>query len=405
MAKRKEALLAAGAIALATLLAACRHAAPTAPLTAARAGLPLGAQAEPGRLLVRWRDPKQAAAVLQKLGLSEQPIDGSDESVVTLDGDVSADALQAAAGAAIASSEPDYELHEYLVPNDPLFAQQYALPRIEAPAAWSLTRGNPRVKIAIVDTGCDVDHPDLRAQIAGTYDAIARDAGGVRDDNGHGTHCAGVAAAQADNRVGISGVAPGCKLLIVKALDAEGNGASSDIARGVSWAVAQGASVISLSMGTEHETRALREAIEHAIDRGVVVVAAMGNEGRTQRNYPAAFPGVIAVGATDRGDRVADFSTRGDWISVCAPGVDILSTTPSYPVALTRELQLAPNYGVLSGTSMATPLVAGLAALVRSEHPAWTPAQVKADLENTAVGDGVGSVEGHGRVDALAALR
>ncbi|HEY9721523.1 MAG TPA: S8 family peptidase [Oscillatoriaceae cyanobacterium] len=402
--------LSLGAIALTALLAACQQAGPTMPMFGAeRTSQPIGAEAVPGRLLVTWRHPEQAQAILQKLGLAEHALDDSDVGVVDLANGVSAEALKTAAGAALESVQPDYLLHDYATPNDPMYARQYALKRLEAPAAWDITRGDPKVKIAIVDTGCDTGHPDLRDQIVGSFNSIgwrgALGVGSVRDDNGHGTHCAGIAAAEGNNDEGISGIAPGCKLLVVKALDTQGTGSASDIARGVNWAADHGASVISLSMGTTQDSSVMREAVAHALQKGVVVVAAMGNEGQTLRNYPAAYPGVIAVGATDQSDQVASFSTRGDWISVSAPGVSILSTTPTYPVTLTQEAHLAASYGTMSGTSMATPLVAGVAALVRSAHPNWTPAQVKQDLENTAVGSGFSSAEGHGRVDALAALR
>jgi subtilisin len=196
--------------------------------------------------------------------------------------------------------------------------------------------------------------------------------------------------------------------LVVKALDRNGAGATSDIVRGIRWAVGNGARVLSLSVGGQESSQAMAGAVSDALKAGVVVVAAMGNEGKELKNYPAALPGVIAVGATTRQDRPASFSTRGPWISVAAPGVDIWATAPTYAVTMNRgdDAPLGIGEGKLSGTSMATPMVAGLAALLVSAHPAWTPAQVKAAIERSVVPlyDGFNPRTGHGRIDAARAL-
>lgn len=418
---------------LATTLAACHQAAPLA-VSTPRSGLAPAARAVPGRLIVRWRKPEAAAAVLRRLGVSRHEGLGAEgvegvaaaaaPEVLDLPAGVDEAAFRAAAGDALEWSEPDRVLRlvapereaveaaatERAKPSGAGRKGQWALEKVRAEAAWRVTRGRADVRIAIVDTGADLGHPELRGQIADSWRAngwLGRlGLAGAKDDSGHGTHCAGVAAAA--GLQGISGMAPGCKLLIVKALDKDGAGASSDVVRGIRWAVSRGARVISLSMGGEEDPRALREAVADALAAGVVVVAAMGNEGKQLKNYPAAYPGVIAVAATNRSDKVAGFSTRGPWVSVAAPGASILSTTPTYAVAMNQgdQAELGVGSGTLSGTSMATPLVAGLAALLLSQQPSLKPAQVKAAIERGAVAldGGTNPRSGHGRVDAARTL-
>lgn len=424
----------------ALLLPACHHVAP-AGVAAPRGATALGARAVPGRLIVSWRRPDAAAAVLRRLGVAQREALGPEgegtagaPEVVDLPAGVDEAAFRGAAGDAVAWTEPDLVLRlvapaaaaaDDADPQDapdlvgafgPEGAKkgakapaQWALEKVRAAEAWRVTRGRPEVRIAIVDTGADLGHPDLRGQIADSYRAngwLGRlGLSSAKDDSGHGTHCAGIAAAAGVQ--GISGMAPGCKLLVAKALDENGAGATSDVVRGIRWAVSRGARVVSLSMGGEEDPRALREAIADALARGVVVVAAMGNEGKQLKNFPAAYPGVIAVGATTRADKPAGFSTRGSWISVAAPGSAILSTTPTYAVAMGRgkDAEIGPVTGTLSGTSMATPLVAGLAALVLSKQPGLKPAQVKAAIERGAVAlGGTNPRTGHGRIDAAKTL-
>lgn len=294
---------------------------------------------------------------------------------------------------------------ENLQINDPLYAQQYAPQLTRAAEAWKRSAGRG-VTIAIVDTGVDPGHPDLRANLLPGYNTLTRTAN-FRDDNGHGTHCAGIAAAQAGNREGITGIAPQAKILPVKVLAADGGGSDASVAEGIVWAVDRGATIINLSLGSHHESRVMRDAVAYAIGKGAVVVAAMGNDGINEKSFPAAFPGVIAVGASDARDAIADFSQWGNWISVAAPGVGILSTMPTYKVDA-NQYGYPMRYGRMDGTSMATPAVAGLAALLKSVNPKATPAQVKARMERSA--DRVGGQAfnpyfGHGRINAAAALR
>jgi thermitase len=427
---RSRALRGGACLVLAVSLTACGRA--LAPAAVARGPSHVAAQAVPGQVLVSWRKPGEAAAVLRRLG-ARRPVGLEDErqeeapELVTLPAGVDAARFAAAAGDALAWVEPDRlvrlpdqpaaDAEPSEVPGGieaagrkPAGSKRWWLEKIRAAEAWRVTRGKSDVRIGVVDTGVDPTHPALREQVVGSWRAsglLGRlGVASARDDNGHGTHCAGIAAASGEE--GLTGVAPGCKLLVVKALDRNGAGATSDIVRGIRWAVASGARVLSLSVGGQEPSQAMVAAVAEALKAGVVVVAAMGNEGKELKNYPAAIPGVIAVGATTRQDKPASFSTRGPWISVSAPGVDIWATAPTYAVTMNRgeDATLGLGEGKLSGTSMATPMVAGLAALLVSAHPAWTPAQVKAAIVRSVapLGEGFNPRTGHGRIDAARAL-
>ncbi len=222
---------------------------------------------------------------------------------------------------------------------------------IGVPDAWKHTKGEG-VIVAILDTGCDFDHGDLAKQIL-AYKDFTGSRSGANDLNGHGTHCAGVVAA-AENGMGMIGVAPGCKLLIGKVLGDRGSGSSVGIAQGIHWAVDQGANVISMSLGGDGEDDDTKEAVKYARSKGVIVVAAAGNSGPGRGDtigFPGGYPEVVCVGATDKDDKVASFSSWGRNLTVCAPGVGVRSCYPGN------------RFATMSGTSMATPYVAGVAAL------------------------------------------
>lgn len=311
-------------------------------------------------------------------------------------------------------AEPSYRVKAFDLPsrdegapNDSLYAQQYAPQTVQAPQAWRTTKGAGMV-IAVLDTGLDTAHPEFAGRVVEGFNALTRKSD-VKDDHGHGTHCAGVAAAAVNNGQGMAGIAPDAKIMPIKVLAADGAGSDAYVAQGISWALKHGADVISLSLGGPGENKTLAAAVSSALKKGVPVIAAMGNDGSGEKAFPAAYPGVIAVGATNAKDQAAEFSQYGDWISVAAPGVQILSTFPTYKVTL-NDYGFAQNYAVLDGTSMATPAVAGLAALMRSRHGRkMTPAQLKAKLEGAA--DKVTGQTaydphfGNGRVNAARALQ
>ncbi|WP_433366469.1 S8 family peptidase [Actinoplanes sp. CA-142083] len=280
--------------------------------------------------------------------------------------------------------------------SDPLRDQQWDLETTRTPGAWAASTGD-RVTVAVVDTGVASDHPDLAGQVLPGADFVGGVEGIAIDPNGHGTHVAGVIAAAAGNGVGIAGVAPDARILPVRVLGANGSGYLSDVANGIVYAAEHGADVINLSVSATMRASSVTSAIEYARSRGIVVVAAAGNSrgSGSPVSYPAAEPGVIAVAATDRADRVASYSNAGDYVDVAAPGSGIVSTFPS------------TGYRMMNGTSMATPHVAGLAALIRAADPRLGPDEVERAIESTAVDLGAPGRDddyGYGRVDATAAL-
>lgn len=246
----------------------------------------------------------------------------------------------------------DYIRKPTYTPNDGDFRKQYGLKKARFPQVWGNDRGDDGdgVRIAVVDTGIDAKHPDLKRKISAQADFVDDDRVAEDDDVGHGTHVAGVAAAVTNNRTGIAGGCPDCKLLVARALTDEG-GFDSNIAESIVWSADRGAKVINLSFGGPEPARVLKEAVNYAHKKGAVVVAAAGNTGEEIREYPAAYPRVIAVAATDARDRRASFSSAGRYVDVAAPGVDILSTVPG-------------GYASYSGTSFSSPRVAALAGLL-----------------------------------------
>jgi len=306
-------------------------------------------------------------------------------------------------------------------PNDPEFHLQYALDNIgqeipgtpfrpggpgqpdadmDVPEAWLLHRATPGVVIAIVDSGVSPTHPDLAPALLVGYDFVDED-----DDTAdslirsHGTHVAGAAAAIADNGIGIAGVAAGASILPVRVLDSTSSGDALAGARGIVYAADRGAHVINLSLGYRAESDALHAAVQYAHASGAVLVAAAGNSPGSPVPVPARYAEVIAVSATDHFDRWASFSTFGPEIAVSAPG---------YNVWTTEDTNFNPGgYDDELGTSLAAPMVAGVAALIREANPLLTPPQVAAILGASAADLGEPGWDerfGHGRVNARAAL-
>jgi len=276
---------------------------------------------------------------------------------------------------------------------------------IDAEVVHAYNKGTG-VKVAIIDTGIDYTHPDLDANYKGGYDYVNSDED-PQDDNGHGTHCAGIIAAE-DNDIGVIGVAPEAWLYAVKVLDATGSGYVSDVVAGIQWSVDNGMQAISMSLGTGTDYDALHAACDAAYEAEIVVVAAAGNDyrrrGRTEFDtvdYPARYDSVIAVGATDDTDTKASWSSTGTTLELAAPGVSIYSTLPTYEVTLSADYGY--DYGTLSGTSMSCPHVAGTAALAMVSEPTFTNVEVRLRLQATAddLGDpGWDTWYGYGLVDA-----
>lgn len=303
------------------------------------------------------------------------------------------------------------------VPNDPYYGQQWALPRIMAVEAWDITHGSPTIPIAIVDTGTDLDHPDLVANLwqndaeLGGVNGVDDDGNGFVDDfygwdfmqndgypdpqpgASHGTHTSGSASAVTNNGVGVAGVGWSCKIMAVRTGDAQYIYYGYE---GINYAALTGARVISCSWGGPGGSQYEQDIINDATDRGALVVAAAGNESSSSFHYPSAFDNVTAVAATNPGDVRSSYSNYGTWVDCCAPGDVILST-------------IIGNYGYMSGTSMACPHVAGLAGLVTSMHPEWTPDRVEAQILSTcdnidALNPSFAGLLGAGRINAYRAV-
>lgn len=306
-------------------------------------------------------------------------------------------------------------------PNDPYFPLQWYLQKVYASAAWDITRGDTTVVIAIIDNGTDLDHRDLTSNRWINYveldgeDGVDDDQNGFIDDingwdfydddpdpipaagsnNSHGTHVAGIAAASTDNRYGMSGAGWNCRIMAVRT----GTGSAIFYGyEGLIYAAAAGADVINLSWGSDTPSNIERITTEYAVEQGTLVVAAAGNlTGNNVDHYPAAYQSVLSVAAVDTADKLYSVSRHLEWIDISAPGVNILSTIPN------------DSYGILSGTSMASPLVAGTAGLLKSLRPDWTPAQLRLQLMLST--DPVDNLNpdyagemGHGRLNMFRAL-
>jgi thermitase len=283
-----------------------------------------------------------------------------------------------------------------IVPNDELYSRyQWNLPIIETPAGWSFTKGTEEVIVAVVDTGVTLAHPDLSPHLTGGYNVIEPSAP-PEDDVGHGTHVAGVISALTDNRQGVAGMTWYNKIMPVKVLDSTGMGSTYSVAEGIIWATDHGANVINLSLGNYASAEFLHDAIRYAFDRDVVLIAATGNDNTSQPGFPAAYPEVLSVSATNMYGEKASFSNFGDYVDVVAPGENIAST------------YIDNQYAALSGTSMASPHVAALAALVRSANPSLKNTEIY-DIIRSSVSDlgtvGKDAYFGYGQISVSRALQ
>lgn len=305
------------------------------------------------------------------------------------------------------------------VPNDPKFPEQYGFLNtgqmiktsennmvkgttgadVSMPTAWDVTTGKDDIVIAILDTGIDDTHPDLRGKVV-KHIKIS-DTASAKDVHGHGTHVAGVAAAITNNNIGVAGGCPRCKLLNVKVMGDNGQGRTSWITEGINAAVAEGADVINISAGTFDDSDALRTAVDNAINKGVVVVAAAGNCGdgadtcpdENPPMYPAYYPEVISVSAIDMNDKKPGYAQYGSTVDVTAPGDAILSTYKD------------SKYAIMNGTSMSSPLVAGIAGLLLATDYGSSVTSIVNRIQNTADKiEGTGTLWKYGRVNAAKAL-
>ena len=272
-------------------------------------------------------------------------------------------------------------------PADPL-ANSWTYRAAGLPGAWELTTGSPAVAIAVVDSGVDGSHPDLAGAVDVGYDFVDGDTTAV-DSQGHGTAVAGIAAARANNGIGAAGVCWTCRIMPLRVIGPEGYAPNARTAVAIDYAVEHGAAVVNISLYGENLNRRLQDAVRRARAAGVVVVAAAGNEGGRIREYPAAYPPVLSVGATGADGKLTSYSSRGDWVKLAAP-------------ACAPTTQLGGGFGAGCGTSGSTPVVAGIAALLRTRAPFATVGAIETALARTA--RPVAGVR-FGRVNAFEALQ
>ena len=286
--------------------------------------------------------------------------------------------------------EPNYVMNIQTVPNDADYSKQWALPKMDLPAVWDGNRGNENVVIAILDTGLDYNHPDKPVRTALGYDFV-NDDNSPQDDHGHGTYIAGVIAARSNNNAGIAGICWRCTVMPIKVMNQNGVGTYADVANGIVWAADHGADIINLSIGGYAVSQTLQDAVIYAQNKGVLIVAAAGNQGVNSPLYPASFPNVIGVSATDENDERWARSNSGSYVDVSAPGVGVYG------------LGLNGQYRSQTGTSVAAAHVSGLAALFLSGEMGLSNNQLSQKLYNNAVdlgASGKDSLYGYGRVSS-----
>lgn len=340
---------------------------------------PTAATAVPGEVVVKYRTTSavSAASILNEAKLNAVVTDRNADlgfSVLRLpQGQTVAQALKVLrADPNVEYAEPNYLYYASYTPNDTFYTStvQWPLFKIEAAAAWDISSGSG-VKVAVLDTGVQANHPDLTGKVILQKDFAYND--NVADDvAGHGTHVTGTIAATTNNGIGVASLGFGAQIIAGKVLNNSGSGSLANIASGITWAADNGAKVINMSLGGTSGSTALQSAVNYAWNKGVVVVAAAGNSNTTAANYPAYYTNSIAVAATDRNDARASFSNYGSWVDIAAPGVDVGST------------YINSQYVYMSGTSMASPHVSALAALVWSSSYGTSASAVRSRIISTA---------------------
>ncbi|OEU75948.1 MAG: alkaline serine protease, partial [Desulfuromonadales bacterium C00003093] len=290
--------------------------------------------------------------------------------------------------------EENFIAQGMIIPNDPSFYSQWHHTKIMSPSAWELGIGSTAIPIAVIDSGVDPDHPDLVAKLQPGFNFLANN-NDTHDVLGHGTAVAGSAGAISNNATGVAGVAWANPIMPLVVLDSSNWATYTNISNAIIYAVNNGAKVVNISIGGSSFSYTLDNAINYAWNNGVLVFASAANYNTSTPYYPAACSNAVAVAATDSADNKASFSNYGDWITITAPGVSILTTNNG------------GGYGYWSGTSFSSPITAGLAALIWSANPQLSHQQILEILKNSADdlgATGLDSIFGHGRVNAYSAM-
>lgn len=394
----------------------------------------------PGELIVRFKpgatDDKKGKALkkvngiardINRRGIARKGTLAADAKVLKVEGNIDKVRATLAADPDVLYVEPNFKTRVFaqVIPNDFEFESLYGLYNtganggiagadIKATEAWDITKGSSDIVVAVIDTGIDYFHEDLHAnlwrnlgEIPGNgidddgngyiddvygYDFVSGDSDPM-DDHFHGSHVSGTIGAVGNNGIGVAGVCWNVRLMAVKAFNEDGNGTVDWAVAAIEYAIANGARIINASWGLEDRSRALADAVAEAQAAGVIFVAAAGNSRTDTPFYPAGYESVIAVASVgNRGER-SNFSNYGPHVDISAPGEQILSTMPD------------GRYDLVSGTSMSTPHVSGVAALVLSRHPEFTAPQVATILKNTADPITSDRAIGRGRVNAYAAVQ
>jgi subtilisin family serine protease len=383
------------------------------------ATLRIAAQTPPQYVLVKlapqaWETPQRALSGHKLSGWEQLHVPGWIR--VTLDHDHDATLAALHDDPHVQAIEEDHRVQIALTPDDTHWSNQWGPQIVHAPDAWDIHTSGQAVVVAVLDTGIDLDHSDLTGQLWVNQEeipgnALDDDANGyvddihgwnvldagssvIDDDHGHGTHVSGIIAARGNNGQGIAGMAWDSQVMVVKVLDENGDGYYSGLATGLTYAADNGARVANLSLGGSNPSQILQDAVEYAHAHGTLVVASSGNT-NSDVQYPAAYETALAIAASTRYDERASYSCFGPEVDLAAPGSSILSTCEG------------GGYCYKSGTSMAAPHVAGLAALIYAERPTFAPDQVAQLLIETAQdidSTGWDANTGWGRIDAYRAL-
>ncbi|MCL4295825.1 MAG: S8 family serine peptidase [Anaerolineae bacterium] len=344
------------------------------------------------RLAAELSDAQQQEVITRNGGIETSAVAALGLHFVDVPSNTLADSIaRFRADAQVTSVETDKVREAEGTPSDSAYPDQWALPRIGWDSVFGAVSPGGSSVLAVLDTGVDASHPDLNGLILPGFSAF--DGGNAQSDpNGHGTEMAGIAAARTDNGAGVAGVAySGVSILPVQVLDASGLGQDSDIINGVVWATDQGADVILMAFSNPGYSPALQMALDYAWDRGVVLVAATGNDGVSSATYPAGDRGVMGIAATDQNDALAASSNYGQTVFMAAPGVDIRTTG-------------AGGLTSVNGTSAAAAEVAGAAALMRAVDPGLSNGVIVSRLARTADPAGTQEQTGNGRLNLARAL-